>query len=187
MSDSIDAENLESVCEIGSLEEVASPSLHPPPNPSPNIFQDIIDEEDELLRAHLTQNFENESTTAFPSEMPSLLLKPSENVNSDTLDSQKMLENDESFEPFKQFETMEETHEKLNEEEELDDTFTSPHPASQEEREILQVVNKLDELEKRVSEPFLNDGARDDTTKQRFTPMPSDPAEDTKGPNMVRS
>ena len=97
MSDSIDAENLESVCEIGSLEEVASPSLHPPPNPSPNIFQDIIDEEDELLRAHLTQNFENESTTAFPSEMPSLLLKPSENVNSDTLDSQKMLENDEQI------------------------------------------------------------------------------------------
>ena len=58
-----------------------------------------------------------------------------------------------------------------------DDTVTSPHPASQIEFEN----NKLDDVF-----DVNMEAERTSNFRQRITPMPTDPAEDTRDPNMVR-
>ena len=185
MSDSFEEENLEDATKKGGYEDVLSPTLNPPPNSSPNISSDVIDDkllsqtelEQEVFRYNeVVQNFENESINAIPSEMPSLLLRPTELTNSENMNSEELL-NSNTLQLINQIQQDDEDKNEI-EEDDFHDTFTSPHPASQVELENIQ----LDEVFKEQVNP---DGERTSNFRQRVTPMPTDPAEDTKDPNLV--
>ena len=185
MSDSLAEENLESATEKRSFEDILSPSLYPPPNPSPNISSDVTNvkllsqielEQEILLDNQVLQNFENESINAIPSEMPSLLLRPTEITNSENMDSEEMLQNN-TLQLINQIQQDNEDKNEI-EDDDFHDTFTSPHPASQVELEN----NQLEEIFKEQVNP---DVEMTSNFRQRVTPMPTDPAEDTRDPNLV--
>ena len=161
-------------------EEIKSPSLYPPPNSSPNISSEVNDEvfafEGEPILADnpLANTFEDDSVNPIPSEMPSLFLRPTEINTQDTMDSEEITKSNLIKEAPDQFE---QENQDEGDGSDSDDTVTSPHPASQIEFEN----NKLeDEFE------VNPDSERTSNFRQRITPMPTDPAEDTRDPYMVR-
>ena len=188
MSDSLSVEDLEVVnndnVENGSFEKMLSPSLYLPQNLSPNTSITINDgeillETDQgtgVLREDVSNlNIEDQST----SEMPSYLCKPSEFTDLDAMESQQILKDDE-VQPIAQLEQEAEYDNGIREEG-LDDTITSPHPARQVEEEIQEA-----QLARLYLEQVNPDGERTSNFRQRITPMPTDPAEDTRDPKMVR-
>ena len=191
MSESFNVEDLENNAEEGNFEDIVSPYLYPPLNPSPNVSSGVIDgqlllqtepAQEDLREDPFTNNFEDESIIPIPSEMPSLLLRPTETTDLDGTDSVDMTKGGD-YEPMNQFEEEDENSNAKEEKDlnETDDTVTSPHPASQVEMENNQLA-RLTELMKEQGNP---DSERTSNFRQRVTPMPSDPAEDTRGPNMV--
>jgi hypothetical protein len=185
MSGSFEEQNLEGTPQADGFEDIQSPTLYPPPNSSPNISSNVTDDkllshtqlEQEIFRDNqVVQNFEDESINVIPSEMPSLLLRPTEITNSDNMDSEEMLKST-TLQLINQIQQEDEDNNEI-EEDYFHDTFTTPHPASQVELEN----NQLEEI---YTEHLNPDGERTSNFRQRVTPMPTDPAEDTRDPNLV--
>ena len=162
-------------------EEIKSPFPYPPPNSSPNISLEsnngvfAFPYEPMHPDNPIANTFEDDSINPMiPSEMPSKFLHPTELNHMDTMNSEPMSESGMIKEALEQIE-----HENQNGRSgsDSDDTVTSPHPASQIEFEN----NKIDD----VFEVNM-EAERTSNFRQRITPMPTDPAEDTRDPNMVR-
>ena len=168
MSDSyIKSDEIEDKNQIENEDEIKSPSPYPPPNSSPNISLTHPDNP-------FANTFEDDSINPLiPSEMPSKFLHPTEINHIDTMDSEPMSESGMIKEAL---EKIEQERQNGGSGSDSDDTVTSPHPASQIEFEN----NKMDD----VFEVNM-DAERTSNFKQRITPMPTDPAEDTRDPYMV--
>ena len=182
MSDSCDkSDEVEDKNAVEIEEEIKSPSPYPPPNSSPNISLEsnngVFAFPYEPIHPDnpMANTFEDDSINPLiPSEMPSKFLHPTELNHMDTMNSEPMSESGMIKEALEQ---IEQENQNGRSGSDSDDTVTSPHPASQIEFEN----NKLDDVF-----DVNMEAERTSNFRQRITPMPTDPAEDTRDPNMVR-
>ena len=169
-----------------TVENISSPSPYSPPNVSPNSSLTLYGSNNSLqtqrefdeLRED-TSKFDFEDDFINSSGMASRYFKPTEFTDVDEMEPQQIV-TDVEDQPTAQLE-----HEILSdnatEDEGLDDTITSPHPARQIEDEI-----QNPSLEVLCQDLITSEKERTSTIKQRATPMLTDPAEDTRDTKMVR-